>query len=380
MQTLKGQPVKIRCNREKLLSSFQTAALFAPARSPKEILQNVKLDVDASGATFSATDMEVGVRVNVEGVEVDQAGSIVLPVSHVGALLRESSDEFLTIESTTRGTIVRGERSEFKLPSNDPEEFPEVAKFTEEKYHVIAAPLFRQIISRTEFATDLESSRYALGGVLVELDENKIIAVGTDGRRLSRMEGPASSVGGHKTGDTMTIIRTQSMRLFNRSVLDSDGEVHLAARGNDVLVRTPRATFYSRLVEGRFPRWRDVFPNRRDMQRIPLTVGPFHACLRQAAVVTNNDSRGIDFSFQPGTLTLLSSTADIGQAQVELPIAYDGPPIVVTLDHRFVSDFLKVLSPETNITLEIENSETAAVFLADDDRYGYVVMPLSRDR
>ena len=194
------------------------------------------------------------------------------------------------------------------------------------------------------------------------------------------MEGPASSVGGHKTGDTMTIIRTQSMRLFNRSVLDSDGEVHLAARGNDVLVRTPRATFYSRLVEGRFPRWRDVFPNRRDMQRIPLTVGPFHACLRQAAVVTNNDSRGIDFSFQPGTLTLLSSTADIGQAQVELPIAYDGPPIVVTLDHRFVSDFLKVLSPETNITLKIENSETAAVFLADDDRYGYVVMPLSRDR
>jgi hypothetical protein len=45
-----------------------------------------------------------------------------------------------------------------------------------------------------------------------------------------------------------------------------------------------------------------------------------------------------------------------------------------------VADFLKVLSPETNIMLEIENSETAAVFLADDDKYGYVVMPLSRDR
>jgi DNA polymerase-3 subunit beta len=371
--------VKIRCHREKLLNSFQTAALFAPARSPKEILQNVKLEVEASGATFSATDMEVGVRVNVEGVEVDKAGSIVLPVSHVGAILRESSDEFLAIESTSRGTIVKGDRSEFKLPSADPEEFPEVAKFTEEKYHVIAAPLFRQIVSRTEFATDLESSRYALGGVLVELDENKITAVGTDGRRLSKMEGPASSVGGHKTGDTMTIIRTQSMRLFNRSVQDSDGEVHLAARGNDVLLRTPRATFYSRLVEGRFPRWRDVFPNRRDMQKIPLTVGPLHACLRQAAVVTNNDSRGIDFSFTAGTLTLVSSTANIGQSRVELPIAYDGPDITVTLDHRFLADFLKTLSAETCVELEIANGETAAVLSADDDKYGYVVMPLSRD-
>jgi DNA polymerase-3 subunit beta len=65
---------------------------------------------------------------------------------------------------------------------------------------------------------------------------------------------------------------------------------------------------------------------------------------------------------------------------VELPISYEGPAIVVTLDHRFVADFLKVLSPETNIMLEIENGETAAVFSADDDKYGYVVMPLSRDR
>jgi DNA polymerase-3 subunit beta len=181
--------VKIRCQREKFLGAFQTAAMFAPSRSPKEILQNVKLDADQNGVTLSATDMEVGVRVNVEGIEVESPGSSILPVTHVGAVLRENSDEFLSIETTAKGTVIRGERAEFKLPSNDPEEFPEVAKFTEEKYHVIAAPLFRQIISRTEFATDLESSRYALGGVLIELDENKITAVGTDGRRLAKMEG-----------------------------------------------------------------------------------------------------------------------------------------------------------------------------------------------
>ena len=59
-----------------------------------------------------------------------------------------------------------------------------------------------------------------------------------------------------------------------------------------------------------------------------------------------------------------------------MPIAYDGPQIIVSLDHRFVLDFLKVLSPEANIALEIENGETAVVFHADDGAYGYVVMPL----
>jgi DNA polymerase-3 subunit beta len=372
--------MKIVCDREKLLAAFQTAALFAPGRSPKEILTNVKLDVDKEGATFSATDMEVGARLSIEGLDVDAAGSAVLPVAQFGAILRESTDEKLRIDSTSKGTTVRGERSEFKLNAADPEEFPNVARFEESKYHVISARLFREIILRTEFATDMESSRYALGGVLFELDENKITAVGTDGRRLAKMEGPAESVGGHKTGDTMTIVRTPSLRAIGRAISDADNEVHLAARASDVLIRTPRCTFYSRLVEGRFPRWRDVFPQRRNASRIDMQVGPLMQALRQASIVLSAESRGVDFTFADGTLTLAGATAETGQSRVEMPVAYTGPQIIVALDHRFVLEFLKVLGPEANVSLEVENGETAVVFHADDSAYGYVVMPLSRDR
>jgi DNA polymerase III subunit beta len=79
-------------------------------------------------------------------------------------------------------------------------------------------------------------------------------------------------------------------------------------------------------------------------------------------------------------LTLSGATAETGQSRVDMPISYSGPQIIVALDHRFVLEFLKVLSPEANISLEIENGETAVVFHADDGAYGYVVMPLSRDR
>jgi DNA polymerase-3 subunit beta len=336
--------------------------------------------VDKNGATLSATDMEVGVRVNIEGLDVDAPGSAVLPVVHFGAILRESSDAKLRLDSTSKGTTIKGERSEFKLNAADPDEFPSVAQFEEDKYHVIPARLFREIIHRTEFATDMESSRYALGGVLFELEPNKVTAVGTDGRRLAKMEGPAEAVNGHKTGETMTIVRTQSLRSIGRALNDADGDVHFAARGNDVLLRTPRAMFYSRLVEGRFPRWRDVFPQRRNAPRIDMQVGPLLSALRQASVVLSTESRGIDFMFNDGTLTLAASTAEAGQARVDMPVAYDGAQVIVSLDHRFVLDFLKVLSPETNMALEIENGETAVVFHADDGAYGYVVMPLSRDR
>ena len=88
-------------------------------------------------------------------------------------------------------------------------------------------------------------------------------AVATDGRRLARQEGPAESVGGHVTGDNMTIIPTKAMQLIERALADNEENIQLAARDNDVLVRSGRATIYSRLVEGRYPKWRDVFPRAR---------------------------------------------------------------------------------------------------------------------
>jgi DNA polymerase-3 subunit beta len=371
--------MKIVCQREELLAAFQMAASVAPGRSPKPILQNVLLDVTPEKSIVMATDMEVGIRVEVGGIEVSSAGRVVLPVSRFGMILRESTDEELRIETDGTGIVVRGQRSEFDLTAENPDEFPAVAPFEEEKYHELSARLLKELVRRTLFATDTESSRYALGGVLLEFEPEKIIAVGTDGRRLAKMEGPARDVGGHPSGDTMTIVPSRSMQLIDRALSDADADVQLAARPNDVLLKTPRATIYSRLVEGRYPRWRDVFPKRTDAVRMDMTVGPFFAALRQASVVTSDESRGVDFHFGAGTLTLSGSTAEVGRSRVEMPISYDGKEIPIVLDHRFVADFLKVLEPEKAITLEVEDHEGAALFMTDDG-YGYVVMPLARER
>ena len=91
-----------------------------------------------------------------------------------------STDEHLRLDSENGKTRIRGERSEFHLPSENPDEFPSVASFEEENYHEVSARLLKELIRRTLFATDTESSRYALGGVLLEFVENQIIAVGTE--------------------------------------------------------------------------------------------------------------------------------------------------------------------------------------------------------
>jgi DNA polymerase-3 subunit beta len=370
--------MKILCEREAFLAAFQTAASVVPARTPKPILQNVKIECASGGCVLMATDLEVGLRIEVPGVEVETPGTAILPVTRFGPLLRESSDEKLKIVGDPQAIVVRGERSEHRFPSEDPAEFPAVTAFNDARYQELPARLFRTLVHRTLFATDTESSRYALGGVLLEMAADKITAVATDGRRLAKMEGPAMAVGGAPQ-EGMTIIPSRSMQLMERAVTDADAEVKLAVRGNDVVVRTPRATIYSRLVEGRFPKWRDVLPDRRGTERIELTVGPLFSALRQAAIVASDDSRGIDFTFKKGILTLDAETADRGKSHLEVPIAYEGKELTVTLDHRFVADFLKVLDPEKTFSLDIRDSDTA-VLCTVEDGYSYVIMPLSRDR
>lgn len=370
--------MKATCEREKLAHAFQVAASVAPARSPKPILQNVKLEATADRAILMGTDLEVGIRVEALGFNVESPGSVVLPRDRFGKILSESSDEKLSLESDGSKVMVRGQRSEFQLPCENPDEFPNVIAFEETKYHELPARFFREVIRRTVYATDSESSRYALGGVLLELTADGLTAVATDGRRLTRQEGPAKSVGGHSTGENATIVPTRAMQLIERALGDSEDELRLAIRENDVLLQGGRTTIYSRLVEGRYPKWRDVFPRRDGMKKIELTVGPFYAAVRQAAIVTSDDRRGVDFTFGNGKAVLAGHGAEYGEAHVELPVAYDDAEIGITLDPKFLGEFLRVLDPEQGFTIELRDADSAALCVTDDG-YAYVIMPLARE-
>ena len=376
--------MKLTCERDKLLGAFQTAATVVPSRSPKPILQCVKLEINGSVATLMATDLEVGVRIEVEGVTADGDGAIILPVQIFGNILREGNDEKLKITVKSKGITIQGDHSKYELPYQDPEEYPEVADFQDDAYLQLPALLFKELVRRTLFATDNESSRYALGGVLLEAEvkksgEGTLAAVGTDGRRLAKMSGPIEGIGDVELSSGPIIVPAKSMQLIDRAMLDLEGVVQIAPHANDVLVRTGTATIYSRLVEGRFPKWREAIPSRSDALQVDVTVGPMYSALRQAAIVASDESRGIEFSFGGGSLVLKGTTSEAGQSRIEFPIPYDGEEITVSMNHRYVGDFLKVLDPESTFTVEIQNSESPALFTTSDG-YAYVVMPLATNR
>jgi DNA polymerase-3 subunit beta len=195
------------------------------------------------------------------------------------------------------------------------------------------------------------------------------------------MSAPAEAENGARSPGGSPVIPVKALKLIDRNLDDPELSVHVAVQsGTAVLIRTSDhgAVIYSRLVEGRFPRYQDVFPTDVEV-RIPLDVALLRQAVEQASIVTSDDSRGVDFRFAGETLTLSSQAADVGSSQVTMPIHYEGKEVEITFDPRYLTDALKTIDDDVMITAELIDHKNAAVFKTED-RYSYVVMPLTRDR
>ena len=370
--------MKLHCHRPSLATAFQTVSGIVPSRTPKDILRNVKLQVGGGKATLIGTDQEVGIRYDIPGVETDSAGEVLLPKDRVIAILRELSDDGVDLEVGEKALWIRSGHSEFRLSAEDPAEYPPVQAFDAENYHVIPAASFKEMIRRTVFSTDVESTRYALGGVLLEIIGEKLTMAATDSRRLAVISSACSTLGKVEPRTTHPVVPAKALSLIEKSITDSDQDVYLAVYPNSVLVKCGSSTIYSRLVEGRFPRYGDVIPTSSSVQ-MDLVVSPFLSAVRQAQIVTSEESRGVDFEFGHGVLRLKSIAADIGESKVEMPISYDGESLTITFDPRYIVEFLQILDSASSVKLLLNDSDSAAL-LKTDDGYQYVVMPLSRER
>lgn len=368
--------MKIVCHREGLLTGCQLASAAVPARDVKPILKNLKAVVDTDRCTLMATDLELGIRLEVRGIKVEEPGEALFPTAKMVSILRESNEEELTIEANAGACTVTGSSMEFEMAVEDPTAFPDIPTFNEDKFHEVAAGELREMIRRTIFAAAAaEHSRFgATTGILCEFEDSRIALVATDGRRLALAHGHAEAHGGHSTKGQMPVVPAKALSLLERNLGAPEEKVLISLRPNEVLMKTDRAMIYSRLVEGRFPNYRQVLPAKH-VAKIPLIVGPFLSAVRQAAIMTDDESKRVTFHFGKKKLTMEARGIETGRSKIEHAIDYDGKSLNISFDPKFVTDMLRVLEPDTLLSLEITDANTPAVF-KHDPNYLYVVVPL----
>jgi DNA polymerase-3 subunit beta len=367
--------------RKPLLDAFNTVSSVAPTRSPKPILQNVKLSLrrdDESPAVLVGTDLEVGIRKGVIGVAIERDGDAILPTAKFQQILRTGDGDELTIEVDDDKLIAKTPRARFVLPNEDPSAFPDSIPEFGNDYAILIDADLKTLIRRTAFATDVTTNRYALGGALIEMGESSMTMVATDGKRLAKSTVPAERNGNEYQG-AAPIIPLKAMRLIDKALDGNGDQVHVSVKsGTAVMVRSSDAVIYSRLLEGRFPKYQDAFP-ADPARTVTLEVGPFRSAVEMAAITISEETRGVTFRFNSDGVELSSNSADVGQSKVDLPLLQGGgDEISLTLDPGFVTDALKALELNDPLSVDLIDAKKPAVFRSGET-YAYMVMPISRD-
>lgn len=358
-------------NRNALLEVLNIAAGIVANRTTKDILKCVRLTTVKSGLLVSATDLEVALRAEIEQAEVKKAGDAVVPADKLISIARESIDETLTLESDEQSCHIRGQDSHFEVYGHNAKEFPPVPDLEGTPDVQIDAAVLQGLIDKTIFAVAKENTRYAINGVLWEKSGKKLAMVATDGRRLARVIGSADqSVG----DDRHMIVPAKTVHVLQRILDHAEGKVGIRFSENQVVVRCNRYVLSSALVEGHFPQYQDVIPKDND-KRVELPTDEFLSAVKRAALLTNEQSKGVRLAFDKEQLVLSSRAPEQGEATISMRIDYQFTPMDIGFNPIFLCDALRVVGAST-IQMELKESNRPGVMKAGND-FLYVVMPVN---
>jgi DNA polymerase-3 subunit beta len=356
--------MKVVLNRQRFLEAFSLAASATDGRS-KEVIGHVFLN--AGHGVLEGTNGETSLCVHL-GEPTNTSGAVLLNPQRIGAILKESRSESVTIETEGSSLEVSTSEGSYELQTANADAFPRMASIDASSLDVPAKGLLRGL-QRVDFATDVDSTRYQLGGVNFVAIKDSLELVATDGRRMSYYA--LDTQGGP---EFQGIVPVRPMGLVKRSLDDCEGFVGVAMSNSSVEFRLGSVTIQTRLVEGRYPNWQSIIPVAEGI-RFGFLAGPFLQAVKQAAITADQESRGVLFSFADGTCRIAAKTADIGQSNVSV-LVEGSESIALTMDHLFIRQWLQSLEPTENVEVFFKDPSRPSLWMAGDCKY--VVMPMER--
>jgi len=353
----------IRLSRTDLQAALAAVGKAVSGRPQKPILRNVRI----GDGLITGTDLEVRIDRAIEEV----CEPFLVPHDRLSSIVREARGDEVTLKLKDGSVIVKCGGGSWTLPTEDVAEFPiwEAAGMTPACR--LPADQFARAVRATAYACDRDGSRPALGAVLMEIADGIVMLVATDGRRLSAAQCETDQA----VDDRAVLIPARAIGIVS-DMTHGDGSVQIDASTSDVRFEIDGTTVTARLTEGRFPRWRDVMGKAEGDASIIEIEELKHATLA-AAIVTSEQSKGIDLSWQGDTLVLSGRSSEYGESSVKCHVVSVGSRATVKLDPRYIVDFLKGISSkdsEPSVSMFVKDAGSAVLLVCGD--YTGVIMPL----
>jgi DNA polymerase-3 subunit beta len=344
-------------------------------RSTIPILSNILLSGEKDAIHIVATDLEIGVMEITKAEKIMEKGTICISARKLYDIVKELSADHVEVQREEKFWVsIKAGKTFFNLPGVDPKDFPTFPSIDGSAYFNIGAAILLDMIEKTVFAASSEESRFNLNGVYIEkVNKNKrdyFRMVATDGHRLSMIDKELKTnlVKG-------IIISRRGLTELRRILGDDKKEVSISLRDNNCIFKTERTIVVVRLLEGEYPDYQQVIPTAND-KHIVIERRELIGALRRAQVIASEKGEGVKFSIGKESMEIRTGGPEVGSVREEIKIDYQGDPLDVSFNARYLLDVLNIMDTE-RIRIELKEELTSGLIRSEDgDDFLYVIMPM----
>jgi len=352
-----------------LARAVQSLQSIAATKNTLPILANVLLDARENTIVMAATDLEVGIRMTVEG-SVEESGILTIPARKFSELVRELPNEEVHLSTTSNDQIqIECGPVLYKMFGLPADEFPKMSTLSDEYFMMEADDLRRMMLS-TRFAASSGETQYFLNGVYLDISASSVRMVATDSRRLAMAQLDIEGVGPNETG---VIIPIKAVDEFVKNFPGS-GEIRVCVQDNEILFANDESTLSGRLVDGEYPKYEQIIPTDNPIHLVADREALLTA-VRRVSLFSNPKTLSVRMKLTETSLVVSARTPDFGEAREELAVTCS-EPIEIGFNAQFLRDALSAIESEA-VRMEFKEPVSAAVIKpGEQDNYLCLLMPM----
>jgi DNA polymerase III subunit beta len=365
--------VKLSLSTAELLTQLQTATRVASARASVQALSGVMISAEGDQPLLLATDMEVGLRVPLEG-EILQPGSAVLPARLVLEVVRSLPGDTVTLElrAAEQDVELISGPAKFHLRTLRSEDFPSLPSPDEGTRVRLPVQAFVDTALQVSRSASKDETRPVLTGVLISAGGQELTMVATDSYRLSikhtSLEAPLD--GGIEANVPARAL--QELGRISQSVEETELTISLGQ--NQVVFEIGDIVLSSRLIDGQFPNYRQLLPESVEHE-LRLSSTEMTDVVRRISLLAQKNAP-LRLSFREGELTVSAQTPDVGEASEMLPVPFSGEPVEIGFNPEFLRDGLESVDSEELVLKLISPLRPGLIESPDGGEFVYLIMPI----
>lgn len=363
--------MKVSVTQEKLAKALNLIKDVASSRNELPILNNILLRTDGGRLLVAGTNLEIASTQYI-GAKIEKPGSITIPARLVsefvtnlpsGTVELETKDDHLHITSGKFSSVING------VVADEYPELPTIDETTAIQYEIDVEDLKKAIV-QTKIAVSSDMTRAVLTGIYWHNYEGSLYLASTDGYRLAEKRLAKSD------SEVSAIIPASTLSEVSKSIGD-EKQITILFDDSQVCFRTGDMEIVSRLIDGKFPDYRQLIPSSSETEII-IKKADFSRVTKIAALFARESGGGITVtaSKENSLLSIHSIASELGEntSEASAEISADGQ---VTLNSRYLTEVLNIVDAD-EITFSFNGKLSPCVIREQvkNPDYTHIIMPL----